>query len=440
MNSNKLSIDNFIKHLDENFNELEDNPKDKISILVEFHGWSFAHICYSYLLSALKKKYPGKIYAYEGYRLISNSLNSSFLDKIKWKIGQKLNLKNFGIYNSLGIKKFISPKIDKKILVQVKKKLNNLNFKSKNQILNFKINQIIIGDLIYDTYLKKKKLPTINPTDQEFKLFFIDCLKIFFYWNNYLKNKNIKAIVISHSVYLYGMIMRIALNYGAVAFKPNFHTIYQIKKKNYFIGQEFFDFKKIYKKLSYKEKKLGLIISKKQIELMFKGKKNYGLGYNFKKNKIDKSIQNKKVKVLIAMHNFYDSPHVFGNMLFPDFYEWLKHIIKLSKKTDYEWFLKLHPENTTKDIKYINNILKDNLNIKMISHKTNQNEIINSGIKFVLTCFGSIGYEYAYRNITVVNACVNNPHANYKFTINPKSIKEFNKIILNIQKYKLKPN
>ncbi len=440
MSSNKQLTDNFIKHLNKNFDELKENSKDKISILVEFHGWSFAHICYAYLLSALKKKYPGKIYAYEGYRLISNSLKLNIYDKTKWILGQKLNLKNFGIYKSLGVEKFLSPKVDKKILSQVKKKSVDLNFKSKNQILNFKINNIIIGDLIYDTYLKKKKVPTIDPTDEDFKLFFLDCLKVFFYWCNFFKNKNIKAIVISHSVYLYGMIMRIALNYGAVAYKPNFHTIYQIKNKNYFIGKEFFGFKKIFKKLSYSEKRQGLAISKKQIQLMFKGKKKYGLGYNFKNNKINKSSQNNRIKVLIAMHNFYDSPHVFGNMLFPDFYEWLKHIIKLSKKTNYEWFLKLHPENTNKDIKYINNILKENQNIKMISHKTNQNEIIDSGIKFVLTCFGSIGYEYAYRDVTVINACINNPHADYKFTINPKSIKEFNKIILNIKKYKIKPD
>ena len=38
-----------------------------------------------------------------------------------------------------------------------------------------------------------------------------------------------------------------------------------------------------------------------------------------------------------------------------------------------------------------------------------------------------------------MNACIKNPHADYNFTLNPKSIKEFNKIILNLQKYKLKP-
>ena len=102
--------------------------------------------------------------------------------------------------------------------------------------------------------------------------------------------------------------------------------------------------------------------------------------------------------------------------------------------------VKPHPENTVKDIKYVKDIFKGNIKIKIISNKTNQNEIIKYGINFVLTCFGSIGYEYAYRDVTVVNACIKNPHADYNFTLNPKSIKEFDKIILNLKKYKLKPN
>ena len=30
-----------------------------------------------------------------------------------------------------------------------------------------------------------------------------------------------------------------------------------------------------------------------------------------------------KTKILIAAHCFFDSPHAYGNNLFPDFYEWL---------------------------------------------------------------------------------------------------------------------
>ena len=108
---------------------------------------------------------------------------------------------------------------------------------------------------------------------------------------------------------------------------------------------------------------------------------------------------------MVAMY-IYDSPHVFGKMLFPDFYLWLKHIVNLSLKTNYQWYFKMHPENGLNDYMFIKSILKKNKNIKIISNKTNQNEIISMGINYVLTCFGSIGFEYAYKGITVINACI----------------------------------
>ena len=104
----------YTNHLDNNFKHLREDSYKKVSILVEFHGWSFAHICYGYLLSALIKKYPGKIYAYEGYRLISSPAKNTFIVRMRWILGQLLNLKTFCIYKSLGIKKFIRPSVTKK--------------------------------------------------------------------------------------------------------------------------------------------------------------------------------------------------------------------------------------------------------------------------------------------------------------------------------------
>ena len=177
-------------------------------------------------------------------------------------------------------------------------------------------------------------------------------------------------------------------------------------------------------------------LAENEIKEMYKGNKKFALGYNYKNRKVNILNVNKN-KILIAMHNFYDSPHVFGKMLFPDFYEWLNHIVELSKKTNYEWYLKLHPENTKKDLNLIKKILSKNKKIKLISGKINNNIIFNIGINCVLTCFGSIGYEFAYQGIKVINACVRNPHAGYGFTLNPKNITEFDHMILNINKIKL---
>ena len=430
----------FKNHLKLNFPDIKKNYKNNSKILVEFHAWSSHHICYSYLIDLLKKKYLSQVIGYEGYTLISSPILHSPLQKFKWNFGKTLGINNFGVYKEMGIESFIKPEKSSHIDIEFHKFLKKkIYFRNNYDLVNFKFKNVWIGDLIYDTYLKVKNKPTIDIKSKDFEDFFLEAIYVFLYWYNYFKKNNIKAVLVSHSTYLYGIVVRIAALFSAVVYKPTFNTIYKIKKKNYTIGDEFFTFKHKFKKLSKNLKNSGIKKAKKEISLMFEGKRKFGLGYNYKKKSKYKNNSN-KIKVMVAMHNFYDSPHVFGKMLFPDFYIWLKHIVNLSLKTNYQWYFKMHPENGLNDYKYIKSILKKNKNIKIISNKTNQNEIISMGINYVLTCFGSIGFEYAYKGITVINACIRNPHAGYSFTHNPKSVKEFNKIILNLKKYTLKPN
>ena len=55
-----------------------------------------------------------------------------------------------------------------------------------------------------------------------------------------------------------------------------------------------------------------------------------------------------------------------------------------------------------------------------------------------MTCYGTIGHEYSYLGVPVLNASRNNPHINYNFCLHPKNKNEYKKIILNAKKLKLK--
>ena len=213
--------------------------------MVEFHAWASHHICYSYIIDFFKKKYSCKVSAYEGFTLISSKITQSPFQKLKWSLGQKLGINNFGIYKQMGIESFVRPEkassIDDKVANFIK---NKKSFKNNNDLINFKLNNVWIGDLIYDTYLKVNNIPTIDVNDKNFQKFFSDVIYVFFYWFDFFKRNKVKALIISHSTYLYGMVMRIANSFDVTVCKPTFNTIYKIKKKNYTIGDEFFTFKK----------------------------------------------------------------------------------------------------------------------------------------------------------------------------------------------------
>ena len=57
-----------------------------------------------------------------------------------------------------------------------------------------------------------------------------------------------------------------------------------------------------------------------------------------------------------------------------------------------------------------------------------------------MTVYGTIGVEYAAKNIPVINASLNNPHINYSFNINPKTKLDYENKLLNLKNIKKKFN
>ena len=86
------------------FNNKIFKKNDTISkkiILCEFSQNSSTHISFSYLINILKKKYQSLCVGYQDIESLS------FFSKIKFIIQRFLNYKNFSIYRSFNVDRFI---------------------------------------------------------------------------------------------------------------------------------------------------------------------------------------------------------------------------------------------------------------------------------------------------------------------------------------------
>ena len=148
-------------------------------------------------------------------------------------------------------------------------------------------------------------------------------------------------------------------------------------------------------------------------------------------------IKSDKIKILILAHCFSDSVHAYGDNLFSDFYEWMNFLGQTSNNTDYDWYVKVHPDflSSTKEI--ILQIANRYPKFKFISPEVSHHQIKEEGINFVLTVYGSVGFEYATMGVPVINASINNPHFDFNFNINPISLDEYKKILYNLNKIEL---
>lgn len=438
----------FIRHnYKHNHKNLNNTKFDKKIILVEQHHWQPLHISFYYLINYFYKKYDCKIIAYPGHILISEKIFFNFYKKIQWFLGNFLKINTFGIYYSLGVYKIIFPKISNDIKIKSHKIFNSIEKKivQKSDVLNINIDGVEIGDLIYDTFLKLYKLPTIDVLDKKFKKFLWEVINYFYYWDDFFLKNDVKVLIGSHSVYTIAIPIRIAIKKNIKVYIPHISALYKLDKNYPLADTEFLHFKKNFSTLTENDKKIGIEEAKRRIDLRIQGKVGVDMWYSTKtsfgpikeRNVLKK---NDKIKVLIATHCFFDAPNAIGKLLFVDFYEWLLFLGNFSKNTDYDWYIKTHPDFIPESYSLITDFLKKFPHISLIPSDISHHQLKKEGINFALTCYGTIGFEYALLGIPVINASANNPHINYNFNLHPKNIDEYNFLLKNLKDLKININ
>jgi len=434
-----------------NHNIFKPNKTSGKLVLIEFNAFHESHVCQSLFSNFLAKKYDLNIVGYFNYCILSAPLNQTIFQKIKLNLGKFFNYKYHAIYKSFGSKYVIRPKInkDKK---EFATKIANLIFtkiKNKKDILKIKLEGIYIGDLIYDTYLKSNQLAFVNIKDRNFYSMLVDFINLFYFWKNFFTENDVHSIIGVHSVYSYGLPMRVAISKKINAYTINSRELNKINKKNYFPSTNFLEFPKKFKKLNRTNQKIGLEMAKEILNRRVLGKggiTNHLISNisSFHSKKEKRLIEkNNKIKILICTRNIFDATHVFGNLLFVDNYDWLVFLGNISKKTDYDWYLKTHINLDGKfkfyqpnSNKLIFDIVKKFPKIKILPNNYSHKQIIDEKIDFVLTQHGSVGFEYPMFNIPVINASLNNPQVGYDFNYHPKNIKEYRNLIKNLKKVK----
>ena len=142
-------------------------------ILIEFNAFQSYHVPASYLVNYLSEIYKSQIVGFFNYTILSSPFEQTLLSKIKWIIGNKFNLKNFSLFRSFGVNQIIKPSLKKSEILKALKiyEVIKNNIKDKRDVINIKVDGIKINDLIYDTYIKSKRKPTVSFNEDFLKWF-----------------------------------------------------------------------------------------------------------------------------------------------------------------------------------------------------------------------------------------------------------------------------
>ena len=404
-------------------------------ILVEIVSPASSVVALSYFTNILSDKLKSKIVS---YHFRKKSIFESIAFRKKYKIYKSFNTEIMAI----DLSTFESEELKDLCKVIVPR------IQSKKDVEGLTIDGVWIGDLLYDTHLKKYRIPTIDLEDQRFYQSLEESLRCYLYWRDYFKTHQVKAVVLSHCVYDIAIVLRVAVNCNVPCYQVHATHIYMLNQNNadkyhYRAYNDAINYKDEFKLLPAAMKRQGLRIAKERLDRRFSGEVGVDMMYSKKSayanNIINDSLikDSCRIKILVATHCFFDNPHPYGKSLFPDFYEWLEFLGKISKKTDYDWYIKMHPDFLPGNAKIIDAFIEKYDKFVLIPADTPHLQIIEEGIDVALTVHGTIGFEYAALGKIVINASMCNPHITYDFNLHPKSIEEYEKILINLSDLKL---
>ena len=409
-------------------------PGEAVILLGLFpsNPWIF---CSAYVTNFLAKKHAARIETYQFVGTVSPSLRKLYAA--------------FGARLALGIADAAAH--ETRIQTQATEILAGL--KTKWDVIQIAVDGVIIGDQIYDTYLRYFNEPTIRLDDPRFRDVLVEALRIFCATRDYLARTRVAAFITDDFSYLNsGIITRLMFRAGVpiymVAFGDPFHLL---KLDSVPTGRghhpfpcplsfsRYYAFPQMFAELGEAEKTAAIGRARTALEERLSGKfcplvNMTGTTYAAGEGRV--LDDGPEPRVLVMMHDFVDSPHGFRDILFPDFFEWITFLLERAEKTPFRWYVKPHPctaDASRAAVNRANSEIVERLRqrfpkVTFLPADTSNAQILADGIAAMFTVHGTAGHEYAYRGVPVVN-CGDNPHIAYAFNLHAETLPEYERCI-----------
>ena len=118
--------------------------------------------------------------------------------------------------------------------------------------------------------------------------------------------------------------------------------------------------------------------------------------------------------LVIFLHDFYDSVHLYPDVLFHDFWDWTCFTIEALERHGIPFFIKPHPNQVGASDNAFEELCGKYPDLQTLPPGINNRQLAESGIAGVVTVFGTISSEMAYLGIPTIS-CGDNPHASFPF-------------------------
>ena len=284
-----------------------------------------------------------------------------------------------------------------------------------------------VGDLVHDTYLRYANKPTVNIRDPFLKEVIACALHLVEMYQALFAREKYRFLLTSYTSYIHhGIPARVALQNGITVYGMGAgnQLITDIKTDFPYHTRNFHNYKKWFEEFSPEQQKEALATGHGWLQKRLGGKIDPALWYmQNSPYAVDpafdlKNILPPKTKktVLIMGHDFFDSPHGYGHMIYPDFFIWMSKTLELLKDLPYEILIKPHPNGVRGSHEIFAEFGRRYPFVTMLPPKVSNLQLAQRGVDALVTVHGTVAHEMAYLGIPVICAA-DNPHMEFSFCL-----------------------
>jgi hypothetical protein len=319
------------------------------------------------------------------------------------------------------------------------------NLISKDSLIKLTVDDVLIGDLVNDAFLRFKPSPTVDLKDLYLLVIIWQAYRDISRAKKYFKKVKPKIYLTSYTTYIqHGIATRVALMSGVrvFSFGNSQEFAKELSQLDWFQSKNPVGYSKDFSKLTNLEKKIT--VSKFALDARISGVIDSATSYMKQSAYSDfgQPVPDVKGAVVVFLHDFYDSPHIYPDMVFSDFWEWTCFTIETLKKANITFVIKPHPNQINLSDNVLLDLKKRYPDIVLISSKITNKQLVKAGVVCAVTVYGTVAHEMAYMGVPTI-ASARHPHISFDFCKTAKNKIDYAELLikssqLNLEKVEMK--
>jgi hypothetical protein len=303
----------------------------------------------------------------------------------------------------------------------------------QGESLSLKIDGIEVADLLVDSYLRFKPSPVFDVNNPFVRRLVWQALRDVRQGQAYFGGRRKpRWYLTSYTTYLeHGIPVRVALRNGVEVW--SFGNLNSFSKRltqaDHFHTQNFARYRSEFETLDRQAERLQQ--ARDQLETRLTGGIDAATSYMRQSAYAETDLElpaGLNGAVVVFLHDFYDSPHVYPELVFIDFWRWICFTIEALQKSGVTFFLKPHPNQISLSDAALERLRQKYPNLKWLPAEVSNVHLVRAGIACGITVYGTVAHELAYLGVPSIG-CARHPHYTFDFCRTARTVDEYERML-----------